>query len=114
MARPRKPRIYNCPLRTGYSAVFKPAGTPLKDLDIIHLAQDELEALHLCDGEGKSQIEAGVCMGVSRGTVQRLLALGRKKVATVLVRRHALAIGASNTPANAEPDYKASIEDEFK
>jgi uncharacterized protein len=68
-------------------------------MDIIHLGQDELEALHLCDGEGKSQIEAGVCMGVSRGTVQRLLALARKKVATVLVSRIALAIGASNTTA---------------
>ncbi len=61
-------------------------------MDIIHLAQDELEAFHLCDGEKKNQIEAGVCMGVSRGTVQRLLANARNKVAKALVGQKALAI----------------------
>lgn len=100
MARPRKPRICICPHRAGYSAVFKPAGTPLKDMDIIHLAQDELEALHLCDGERKSQIEAGICMGVSRGTVQRLLASARSKVAQVLVGHKALAI-SGNMPGES-------------
>ncbi|MFH1027082.1 MAG: DUF134 domain-containing protein [Pseudomonadota bacterium] len=92
MTRPRKPRICNCPHRAGYSAVFKPAGTPLKDMEIIRLAHDELEALYLCDGEGKTQEEAGVCMGVSRGTVQRLLAEARCKVARALVGQKALAI----------------------
>lgn len=101
MSRPRKPRICACPHRAGYSAVFKPAGTPLKDMDIIHLAQDELEALHLCDGEGKSQIEAGICMGISRGTVQRLLAGARRKVAQALVGQMALAI-SGNMAGNEE------------
>jgi uncharacterized protein len=64
-------------------------------MDIINLAQDELESLHLCDGEGKSQIEAGVCMGVSRGTVQRLLASARFKVAQALIGQKALAISVS-------------------
>lgn len=64
-------------------------------MDIIRLAHDELEALHLCDGEGKNQIEAGVCMGVSRGTVQRLLADARCKVAQALVGQKALAISGS-------------------
>lgn len=61
-------------------------------MEIIRLAHDELEALHLCDGEDKSQIEAGICMGVSRGTVQRLLASARHKVAQALVGHKALAI----------------------
>lgn len=95
MSRPRKPRICSCPHRAGYSAVFKPAGTPLKDLDVINLAGDELEALHLCDGDGKSQIEAGLCMGVSRGTVQRLLASARCKVARALVGQKALAVSGA-------------------
>ena len=95
MSRLRKPRICACPHRAGYSAVCKPVGTPLKGMDIINLAQDELESLHLCDGEGKSQIEAGVSMGVSRGTVQRLLASGRSKVAQALVGQKALAISGS-------------------
>jgi predicted DNA-binding protein (UPF0251 family) len=66
-------------------------------MEIIQLAHDELEVLHLCDGEGKSQIEAGICMGVSRGTVQRLLAGARCKVAQALVGQKALAI-SDNMP----------------
>ena len=95
MPRPRKPRNCSCPHRAGYAAVFKPVGTPLVDMDIIHLAHDELEALHLCDGEGKTQEEAGACMGVSRGTVQRLLASARCKVAQALVGQKALAISGN-------------------
>ena len=64
-------------------------------MDVIHIDQDELEALHLCDGEGNKQIEAGICMGVSRGTVQRLLASARCKVAQVLVGQKALAISGT-------------------
>lgn len=64
---------------------------------MIHLAYDELEALHLCDGEGKKQLEAGECMGVSRGTVQRLLASARRKVAQALVGPKALAISGNTT-----------------
>jgi predicted DNA-binding protein (UPF0251 family) len=67
-------------------------------MGIIHLAQDELEALHLCDGEGNNQVEAGISMGVSRGTVQRLLAGARCKVAQALVEQKALAI-SGNMPA---------------
>ncbi|MEI7817954.1 MAG: DUF134 domain-containing protein [Desulfuromonadales bacterium] len=92
MARPRKQINCSCPHRAGYSAVYKPAGTPLKDMEVIHLGHEELEALHQCDGKGKSQIEAGLSMGVSRGTVQRLLASARCKVAQALVGQKALAV----------------------
>ena len=95
MPRPRKPRTCVCPHRAGYAAVFKPAGTPLKELDLVRLAHDELDALHLCDGQGKTQEEAGLCMGVSRGTVQRLLAAARGKVAQALVHQKALAIAGT-------------------
>ena len=101
MPRPRKPRICACPHHASYSAVFKPAGIPLKDMEIIQLAHDELEALHLCDGVGKTQEEAGVCMGISRGTVQRLLANARGKVARALVGQKALAI-SGNMPDEIE------------
>lgn len=68
-------------------------------MEVIRLAQDELEALHLCDGEGMTQEEAGVCMEVSRGTVQRLLAAARCKVAKAIVGQKALAING-NEPEN--------------
>lgn len=74
--------------------VFKPAGTPLSELEVVPLYHDELESLHLCDGEGMTQSQAGVCMGVSRGTVQRLLAEARRKLAVCLVKQRALAVSA--------------------
>ena len=95
MPRPRKPRNCVCPHRAGYSAVFKPAGTPLKDLEIIQLAHDELETLYLCDAQNLHQERAGEMMGISRGTVQRLLTSARSKVAQALVGQKALAISGS-------------------
>jgi uncharacterized protein len=88
--RPKKPRNCACPYRPPGSSVFKPAGTPLKDLELVRLYHDELEALHLCDGEGLTQEEAGERIGVSRGTVQRLVASGRKKVIDAIVAGRAL------------------------
>jgi predicted DNA-binding protein (UPF0251 family) len=67
----------------------------MEDMDVIHIAQDELEALHLCDGDGMTQEEAGACMEISRGTVQRLLASVRSKVAKALVGQKALAISGA-------------------
>ena len=91
--RPKKPRNCTCPHRPPGSRVFKPAGTPLNELGKILLEHDELEALHLCDGEGLTQDEAGQRMGVSRGTVQRLVAGGRKKMIQAIVAGRALIIG---------------------
>ena len=56
------------------------------------LKLDEFEAMRLCDHEGKSQIEASEAMGISRGTVQRLLLSGRRKLLDVLLREQELVI----------------------
>ena len=58
----------------------------------IELFRDELETLKLCDMSGLTQEQAGQKMGVSRGTVQRILTSARKKVATALVEGSALVI----------------------
>ena len=88
--RPKKPRKCLCPHRPPGCEVFKPAGIPLKDLERVNLNHDELEALRLCDGEGLTQEEAGVRMGISRGTVQRLVVSGRKKMIDAIVAGKAL------------------------
>jgi len=90
--RPKKRRNCNCPHRLPGTQLFKPVGIPTRELDKIHLMLDELEALRLCDGLGLSQAEAGERMGVSRGTVQRLVASGRKKVVNAIVECQALVI----------------------
>ena len=69
---------------------FKPTGTPLSDLKQIPLHRDELEALRLCDGEGLTQEEAGNSMGVSRGTIQRIITVARRKTAQALTEGHGL------------------------
>ena len=52
----------------------------------------EVEALRLVDLEGLSQEEAGKKMGVSRGTVWRLLQSARRKVAEALTEGRSLTI----------------------
>jgi RNA polymerase sigma factor (sigma-70 family) len=62
----------------------------MSEVERISLSRDELEALKLCDLDDLTQEEAGSRMGVSRGTVQRILTVARKKVATALARGGAL------------------------
>jgi predicted DNA-binding protein (UPF0251 family) len=52
----------------------------------------EIEALRLVDLEGLSQEQAGREMGVSRGTVWRLLQSARRKVAQALSEGQPLAV----------------------
>lgn len=69
---------------------FKPARIPMTKLRKIYLLRDELETLKLCDLEGMTQEEAGRKMGISRGTVQRMLTRARQKVTEALVTGAAL------------------------
>jgi predicted DNA-binding protein (UPF0251 family) len=61
-------------------------------MEQVTLELDELEALRLCDGEGLSQQNAGEQMGISRGTVQRLVSSGRKKIIGALLTSRALVV----------------------
>jgi predicted DNA-binding protein (UPF0251 family) len=88
----KKPRRCSCPFHGEEEQVFKPAGIPLHCLEQTRLHHDELEAMYLCDSEGLTQEEAGTRMGVSRGTVQRLLAVARKKIIEALVTGSAVSI----------------------
>jgi len=62
------------------------------------LALDEFEAMRLCDLEGLSQIEAGERMQISRGTVQRLLESGRRKVVQALLANQGLGLSSGSEP----------------
>jgi predicted DNA-binding protein (UPF0251 family) len=65
----------------------------MRELETIALTRDELETLRLCDLLGLTQEDAGEAMGVSRGTVQRLVTSARAKVAEALVSDRALILG---------------------
>ena len=59
-------------------------------IEKIRLYRDEIEALKLCDLDGFTQEEAGKRMGVSRGTVQRILSSARKKTAMAIAECKAI------------------------
>ncbi len=74
-----------CCRRLDKGRIFKPQGVRLYELEASEVQYDELEAVRLCDYEGKSQIEAALSMGISRGTVQRLLQSGRFKIIDAII-----------------------------
>jgi predicted DNA-binding protein (UPF0251 family) len=86
---PRQKKMRFCRGVEGYN-LYKPAGVPLSQIEITELGLDEIEAMRLCDLEGKQQEEAAEAMGVSRGTIQRLLETGRRKAIEALVHGKAL------------------------
>ena len=87
--RPRKWR-YCQPFKG--SSFYKPQGIPLAGLDIVELAQDELEAMRHCDFEELDQEQAAKVMNISRGTIQRLLYSGRKKLIDALINTKAIKV----------------------
>ena len=87
MPRPRK--ACRCRRFRG-DRVFKPRSIPMSQLETVRLELSEFEAMRLCDHEGLDQDAAGQRMGVSRGTVQRLVKEGRRKIMTALLQSQAL------------------------
>jgi predicted DNA-binding protein (UPF0251 family) len=89
MPRPRKQRccrFYNA------DRIYKPQGIPLRDIDTTVLSLDQFEAMRLCDVDNLDQEQAGHRMGVSRGTIQRLLYDARKKIAEAILANNAIII----------------------
>jgi predicted DNA-binding protein (UPF0251 family) len=89
MPRPRKPRLCR---RYRADRVYKPQGIPMRDIAIITLSLDEFEALRLCDVENLDQEQAGTEMGVSRGTIQRLIYHAREKLVRAIIDNNAILI----------------------
>jgi predicted DNA-binding protein (UPF0251 family) len=76
-------------------------------LETVSLDLGELEAMRLCDLEGLDQGEAGRRMGVSRGTVQRLLKGGRAKVLESIVASKALVIETGEGEGEEDENLRA-------
>ncbi len=75
------------------SCVFSPEQPADKRVEI---PVEALEALRLCDLEGLDQDSAANRMGVSRGTLQRILYQARRDVADALVGGKQIVIGGGN------------------
>jgi predicted DNA-binding protein (UPF0251 family) len=84
---PIQPNIKTTPVSKRMNP--EPAGS--KDPILLDLA--ETEVLRLVDLEGKYQEQAGEAMGISRGTIWRLLTSAREKVARSIYEGRPLIIG---------------------
>jgi predicted DNA-binding protein (UPF0251 family) len=89
MSRPYKPKMVGETPKADY---YKPRGIPLAELEEIILKIEELEAIRLVDLEGMYQEDAARTMGISRQTLQRMVAEARSKIAEALVAGKALRI----------------------
>ncbi len=81
--------------------------TVVKNSLPLHLFASELEAMRLVDQQDLDQKDAGKKMGVSRGTVWRLLHSGRKKVVTALTESRPLVISIESTQENSHPQKQS-------
>ncbi len=93
MARPKKKRFCEGVI---CGKAFKPTRVPMDELKQVDLLYDEVETLRLCDLEGMTQEQAGKKMGVSRGTVQRILTSARRKMASAIVNGEAIILTENN------------------
>ena len=68
----------------------------MRQLKVLALKDEELEALLLADAKGFDQEAAAKLMNVSRSTFSRVLAQARKTVATALAEGAAIQIGGGD------------------
>ena len=61
---------------------------------------DQFEAMRLCDLENLDQEKAGERMGISRGTIQRLLYGARKQITEAILNNQAIIINLQESEAS--------------
>jgi uncharacterized protein len=92
LMRPGRPR---CPRRVEKVptvSYFKPQGVPLRELELVLLSLEELEAIRLVDLEGLNQEDAAQRMGISRRALWADIQNARRKIADTLVHGKAIEI----------------------
>ncbi len=89
MARPKKHRNVNCNPGAYY---FKPRGIPLRNLETIQIAKDELEAIKLADHLSLSHEAAAEKMQISRATFGRIIKSARSQIAESILLGKAIEI----------------------
>lgn len=71
---------------------FKPQGVPMRELEIVELTTEEMEAYRLRYINGMDQQEAAKKMRTSQSTYQRILCSASKKIADGLINGKAIKI----------------------
>jgi len=90
-----------------------PPQTPVESAtDNIEMTADEYEAYRLTEYEGLSQEDAAERMGISRGTLWRILQGAKKKLARMIVEGRQLRIRGGNYVVAADRDESEETVDE--
>jgi predicted DNA-binding protein (UPF0251 family) len=71
---------------------FKPQGVPMRELEIVELTTEEMEAYRLRHVNSLEQKEAAKKMNTSASTYQRIFYSASKKIADALVNGKAIKI----------------------
>jgi len=87
MPRPRSFRRINFDPQVTY---FKPRGVPMRELEVVELSAEEIEAFRLRHVADLEQIDAAKKMDTSQSTYQRILSSAYKKIADALVNGKAI------------------------
>ena len=69
---------------------FKPVGVPMRDLGVVQLLAEEIEAYRLRFSDKLNQSEAAKTMNTSSSTYQRILVSASEKIAEALTEGKAL------------------------
>jgi predicted DNA-binding protein (UPF0251 family) len=72
--------------------------------DIIQMSADEYEAYRLTEYLGLNQNEAAKRMGISRGTLWRILESAKKKLAKMMVEGHQLQVAGGHYVVGSEDE----------
>ena len=99
MPRPRRKRRIRFSPDATY---FKPRGVPLRVLEEVSLAPDEMQALKLHDVDGLNQTKSAAKMNISQPTFNRILNRAYHKVAKALVQGKAIRIELPSIRARSE------------
>jgi predicted DNA-binding protein (UPF0251 family) len=89
MPRPRLNRKVNFNPKVTY---FKPQGIPMRNIQIVELSKEEIEAYRLRYIKNLDQHSAAKEMDTSTSTYQRIIDLAYKKIADALINGKAIKI----------------------
>jgi predicted DNA-binding protein (UPF0251 family) len=112
--RPGRPR---CPRRIEREpevTYFKPRGIPLRQLGVVIIQFEELEAIRLTDIEEMKQEHAAQVMGVSRRAFWEDLQSARRKIAEALVEGKAIRIEGGSYKVESRRHKCQNCENEWE
>ncbi|MDD3284812.1 MAG: DUF134 domain-containing protein [Patescibacteria group bacterium] len=87
-----RPRLCRKVSTKAVSKYFKPQGIPMRNLDIVFLSHEEIEALNLKNIKNLDQIESAKKMNTSQSTFQRILSSAYKKISDAMLNGKAIKI----------------------